>query len=227
MNFTFGVVTSDKGTKRVVEIIQSIYKQMIDNFEIIIVGGHEIEGDFIKHIPFDATEKSKWITRMKNFITENAEYDNIVFLHDYIKLLPSWYRGFREFGDDWDICMTKMLNLDDTRYRDWCVWADKDFINDPEHNKKCGVESNVTDRVLVPYTYDKTDNMYISGAYWIVKKYVMEECPLDETLVWGEGEDVEWTKRVLLDKKYRYKMNTNSSVKLMKKKDVHARTFTT
>ena len=227
MSFTFGIITDGTKTDRVVEIIKSIYQQMIPTFEIIIVGGEKIEGDYINHIDFDTNEKIGWVTRQKNIITENAECRNIIFLHDYIKFLSNWYRGFMQFGDDWDICMNKIIRTDGSRFRDWVIWADKKFIDNPEYNGKPGVQSNIIDRILPPYTYTKTDNMYISGAYWVAKKYVMEECPLDESLAWGQGEDVEWTKRVLFDKKYRYKMNTNSTIQLMKPKSVEARDIST
>jgi hypothetical protein len=56
--------------------------------------------------------------------------------------------------------------------------------------------------------------MYISGSYWIAKKDVMLEFPLDENLAWGEGEDVLWSKQVR--KKYEFNMNINSSVFIIK-----------
>ena len=59
--------------------------------------------------------------------------------------------------------------------------------------------------------------MYISGTYWIAKKRVMEEFPLNENLFWGQGEDVEWSKSVT--KKYNFSINPNSIVKLMGYKD--------
>jgi len=62
--------------------------------------------------------------------------------------------------------------------------------------------------------------MYISGGYWLAKKYVMEEEPLNEKLGWGESEDVEWSKRVL--NKFSYKMNTYSTVQTLKDKRLSA-----
>jgi hypothetical protein len=42
----------------------------------------------------------------------------------------------------------------------------------------------------------------------------MLEFPLDESLSWGEGEDVLWSKQVR--EKYKFNMNTNSSVFIIK-----------
>ena len=140
-------------------------------------------------------------------------------MHDYICLGDNWYIGFKKFGNDWDICMNKIYNLDITRFRDWCAY------NDPDINWPGGgypdTHHNDGHRIMLPsYNYNKKQYMYISGTYWIVKKHVMEQEPLNESLVWGESEDVEWSKRVL--SKYNYKMNTESAVTILKQKRLSA-----
>ena len=198
MRFTFGIVTV--GSSRVPTIIKSI-KDNVPNPEIIVVGGEPINN--VKHVPFNETEKTAWITRKKNIITQGASYENIVYLHDYIVLTEGWYEGFLRFGDDWDVCMNVVTNLDGTRYRDWTTW------DDPEVKMK-----------RVDYDYKKTQYLYISGAYWVAKKSFMEANPLDESLCWGQGEDVEWSKRIR--DHYRYVMNPYSEVKMLKQKRVIA-----
>ena len=42
----------------------------------------------------------------------------------------------------------------------------------------------------------------------------MQQFPLNEDLVWGQGEDVEWSKRVR--SVYNFTMNQNSSVFILK-----------
>ena len=59
--------------------------------------------------------------------------------------------------------------------------------------------------------------MYISGAYWVAKKNIMEEFSLDENRLWGDAEDVDWSIRVR--EKYNFSMNINSTVHLSKQKD--------
>jgi hypothetical protein len=212
MKFTFGIVTGTKVDERV---LNSIYDLNVPEFEIIIVGGESPIGyPKLKHIPFDETQQQNWITKKKNIITEHATYDNIVFIHDYIVFDKDWYNQFKKFGDNFDICMNVIKNLDGSRFRDWCTWDDPD-INYPHKGGRSSQLNNHT-IVLPPYDYNKKQYMYISGSYWIAKKYVMQNEPLDESLVWGEGEDLEWSKRVL--SKYNYKMNIHSSVQLLKDK---------
>ena len=62
--------------------------------------------------------------------------------------------------------------------------------------------------------------MQISGFWWVAKKYVMEKDPLDENLKWGDAEDVEWSFQVR--DKYKYVMNTNSIVEVLKSKRLSA-----
>jgi hypothetical protein len=55
------------------------------------------------------------------------------------------------------------------------------------------------------------------GFYWIAKKSVMQEFPLNENLTWGQAEDIEWSRRVR--EKYDFSINPNSSVKFLKQKE--------
>ena len=219
MNFTFGIITNG-----IVDtaVIDSIKKQNISNFEIIIVGGSPLAWwdkknyDGAKHIEFD--ESSGNYTVKKNIITKNSSFDNIVYMHDYYMLDDNWYSGFLKFGDDWDICMNIIENKDGTRFRDWCVWDDPDicFPGGGIHTSE-----NPNHRIVLPnYDYNKKEYMYISGGYWISKKYIMEIEPINESLDWGHSEDIEWSKRVL--SKYNYKMNKYSKVKLLKEKRLSA-----
>lgn len=204
MNFTFGIITSGNNLNNLNIIIDSIEEQNIPNYEIIIVGGDYIERKNVVHVAFNENIKKMWITKKKNTITNLAKYDNIVYMHDYIKLNDDWYEGHLKYGDDFYVLMDKILNTDGSRYRDWTLWADD-------------MESVVQRRFLIPYDITHLSKyMYISGAYWVAKKNIMLEFPLNENLSWGESEDVEWSKRIR--QKYDFSININSAVKLLKYK---------
>ena len=205
MNFTFGIITGGANngreslsnievSNRINNIIKSIKLQNIPKYEIIIVGGVNNYDDSIKHIEFDESQKQGWITKKKNIIAESAKYDNLVIMHDYIKLEEGWYKGFLEFGDDWDVCMNVVNNIEGGRWVDWLS----------DHGNY---------HVLIPYN-TKDDSMYVSGAYWVAKKSFMKQYPLNENLTWGQAEDVEWSRRWMNNKNY--KMNINSSVRCCK-----------
>jgi hypothetical protein len=205
MDFTFGIITGGNNEAMINEIINSIENENIPNYEIIIVGNCEIERKNTKIISFNETIRRAWITKKKNIITQESKYENIVYLHDYIKLLDGWYNGQLIAGNDFKIRMDKIINNNGERFRDWCIW--------PHNNNKM---DNFIDRdCLIPYDITHLSKyMYISGSYWVAKKEVMVEYPLNENLAWGEGEDVLWSKQVR--EKYEFNMNINSSVFIMK-----------
>jgi len=210
MNFTFGIITDGNNDTYLNIIIDSIQFLEIPQYEIIIVGNSNVDRLNTKVIPFDETIKKAWITKKKNLITENAKYENIVYTHDYVIFDFNWYNEFLKFGDNFKVCMNKIENLDGTRFRDWCLcmWHDDTVADIVGPNRKC----------LLPYDIiDLSKYMYISGTYWVAKKNVMLEFPLDENLVWCESEDVEWSKRVR--EKYNFSLNQNSIVKFLKQKD--------
>jgi hypothetical protein len=52
--------------------------------------------------------------------------------------------------------------------------------------------------------------MYQSGGYMIVKKDFMLKVPMNENMVWGTAEDVEWSLR--MREKANWKCNGNAIV---------------
>ena len=218
MKFTFGIATTDTSQRmsgntnnHVSEIIESIRANNIpsDCYEIIVVGGsnNNYDADDVTHIEFDDfNPRPGWFTRKKNIMTEKAKYDNIVFTHDYLVLDKDWYKGFLKFGDDWEIAMCVIKAVEGHRFRDWLAWDDPELCHNVD-----GFDHRIA---LVPYDYHKPQYMQISGFWWAAKKYVMEADPLDEALCMGEGEDVEWSMRVR--EKYKYVMNTNSVVEVLR-----------
>ncbi len=249
MDITFGIITYKGSDDYIDVVIDSIEREQIPNYEVIVVGDYKRTRRNTTIIPFDETIKSGWITRKKNIITENAKNDIVVYSHDYIRLNEGFYNSWKAFGNDWDIAMNVIKNdvncdcdisrspfcrgaENGGRFRDWVVWDDPVYgegriINEPWcPSGGLFFEGNV---FFPPYSYNKTECMYISGAYWLAKKHVMEREPLDESLAQAQGEDVEWSKRTLgwristvnspaqgVRWKYKYVMNTGASVQLLK-----------
>jgi hypothetical protein len=211
MEFTFGIITSGTEDENINIIIDSIEKQNIPTYEIVIVGNSKVSIKNTRVIQFNDEVVPKWITRKKNIITNVAKFENVVYLHDYVVLTDDWYKSFLEFGNDFDLCMSKITNHDGTRYRDWCIcmW-DNDVIKDiVGSDRKC----------ILPYDEERfKKHMYFSGAYWVAKRKVMMQYPLNEQLVWGQGEDVLWSGQVRTQ--YEFKMNKDSEVKLLRQKEV-------
>lgn len=197
MKFTVGVIT--RGNFDFInKIINSTRQQQIPDYEIIIVGGKDdVTARDTRWINIDETTST--LCRKKNYITEYSTGDIIVYMHDYVSLCDDWYKGFEQFGYNWDICMTRVLDIYKRRFYDWIAW---DHPTLPRYYP-------------LPYT-DKESSRYtfIPGGYWVAKKHVMEKYPLNNILDWGQYEDIEWTMRV---RHLNYVMNPYSSVIHLKK----------
>ena len=109
--------------------------------------------------------------------------------------------------------MCKIYNKDGTRWQDWILWW-------------CGVAPYTivhNDTLLAPnrllyddYRFTNTE-MYINGTVIIGKRAYLQANKLDENLVWGQGEDCEWSARCRST--WRYKMNIYSQLNLLKQHD--------
>jgi hypothetical protein len=224
--WSFCIVTSGFSDDSLQQVIKSIRDEFnYAPYEIIIVGNTKIVSDDfrLKIILFDeekfnfnfknftkhlfklnlkkALFRTGWITGKKNLSVRLAQYEKICLMHDYVKLEPGWLSGFHSFKDDWLVCTTKVFNKDGSRHRDWTTW---DYP---------GVGAT-----LLPYSIH-VPYMYLSGAYFCVKKNFYLDNPLNEKLFWGEGEDVEWSCRIR--KLTNFKINIQSSVAYTKLKPLN------
>lgn len=224
MDFTFGIITNGSNDEYINIIIESIKKNNIPNYEIIIVGNTTIMDkgeDTIRIFNFDESIKPGWITRKKNIITENAKYDNVVLLHDYIKFNDDWYEGFLKYGEDYQWCITPIVNIHNVRFRDYTLYPYNIGHNGYSCISPAEIDEYFNDYCLLPYHFENNlkinKYMYISGSYYVIKKSIANMFPLDENLGHCQGEDVEYSKR-LNNYGIIIKCNPNSKVTLLKEK---------
>ena len=213
---SFAIVTGGHNDQYLHNTVKSILDLDLESFEIIIVGRSEFPNPFVKSVAFDESVRAGWITRKKNLAVSHSQGDIVVILHDYMKVNKDWTRSNVEAlsHSNWDVAMCRVTNLDGTRWIDWILWA----VN------SVGINwwFNHTVARLIPYkTRNLTRFMYISGSVMIVRREFMLNNPLDENLVWGEGEDVEWSLRVR--KFWNYKMFPEISITSQKQKVEHFR----
>lgn len=229
--WSFGIVTDGSQVDRVQMIIDSIwddFRHMPDAFEIIVVGGansyrYPMQPSRVhwRHIPFDETAKARaWISRKKNLIADHATFDNICLMHDYVAIDPGWAEGFDRFGDDWNSCMNKIVNVDGSRFRDWCMIDNDGWPPAAVARALEPYDIPCPGPGLISYYHPGVPRwQYFSGAYFTVKREALLKVPLDEDKCWSQGEDVEWSRRMFLtygDKAF--SLNPHSSVRLLKYK---------
>lgn len=210
------IITDGNNSDSLDQCITSAEKELSTSpYEIIVVGppwlkinlSHSIK--HITHLPYK--ELLLWsvpgfISRKKNLGAMAAKYDKLVITHDYIVFSPGWKKGFDEFGD-FTVCVNIMQNKDGSRHRDWMVW---DY---PEITQ-----------ALLPYEYSFNQYQYINGAYFVVQRDFFSANPIDEKLRWGEGEDVDWSKKIR--DKVKISLNTQSVISYSKQKPTMSKRWT-
>lgn len=219
---SFIIITRNEEPKRLEHIINSIFKD-VNNAEVIVVD--EKTTTIYTNISTisldkDFTSKPSWITAKKNWGTQLASRENLVFLHDYIEIKEGFKDGMDEFGYDWDVSMCKIENVDGSRYMDNLAWDDPEFGPEWTMTEKwCKEGKRVHGRPsVVPHNYKKTQHIYTPGYFWMAKKEFMKNNPLNEKLCHCDAEDVEWSYRVR--DKWNYKFNAFSTVRLLKYKNM-------
>lgn len=209
MSYTFGIITAGDHDPYIETAVAQIRKQKIPTYEIIIVGQTTVRGPDFLNLPFDETVKKGWITRKKNMIANAAKHEILVLMHDYVSIADDWYEGFQKFGTDFDICIHPIAMKDGSRFRDLTFFH---CFNRIPFQTKC----------LLSYDYplsEKLSNLlYVSGTFYIVKRDVALQLPLDESLVHDMGEDVMFSILSVING-FRIRFNPFSKAVLQKEKE--------
>ena len=100
--WTFGILTLGTRNEWVEQMIDSIIRQKIPEFEIIICGKYDLKRKepFIRFVP--SNDHLPRVTKKKNDVCREAMYENICVLHDRVILDDGWFEGMLRFGNNWD-----------------------------------------------------------------------------------------------------------------------------
>lgn len=198
--------------------VDSIRQHGPSDSEIIVIGGDLIPQRIDAWHKFDESIKPGWITRKKNLAAKLASCNSVVMLHDYVSLCENWGKAMENFVFPYT-CMTRVLNKDGKRFRDWCAIGNDAWMKQPIDNQP--VPQEIGEGRLLRYDNNAYGRwQYSSGAYMIAKRFVWLELPFDEERVWAGGEDVELSRRWYQRyKEDAFKMNPAASVQFFKQKD--------
>lgn len=213
MNWTFGICFGEN-PEYLRKLLDSIYKQNIPNYEILIAYEkdcpEEFKNDNCTWIK-TSLEKKLWLTKKKNDIIKSAKYDSICMLHDYLLLDDGWYDGYNKFGYSWNMCSNPTLDpsRNNARIADWLI------LDHPRLSPGAW---------LLPYDVEMSDYQFLSGMYFCInKKFILDnDLFFDENLTWfsgyegGQYDDQEWSKRAR--KLSKFSFNINSKVYSLKPK---------
>lgn len=202
-SWTFGIVTNGARADWLENIINSIRKQKILNYEIIACGSYfdRKEPDF-KYLPFNKRDDKGWITKKKNIIAKAAKYQNVCIIHDRIFFDEKWYDGMKKWGNCFEVLAVPQLFIDTKeRFGDWVcnekftIKTADNFI--PIAGAYC--EYNDWDKDIPGY-----------AAITVIKKDIMQKHGFNETLYWGRQYDDLLLHQDIYSKGYILRMNPDA-----------------
>lgn len=168
--WTFGIITNGDRDDWMELILQSIKKQNIPHYEIIICGNYRKRPEKnITYIPFNERRERGWITKKKNLIVEKTKYENLCMIHDRLVLNPDWYQGMKKYGNGFELLGCIQRQKDGSSAGDWLTNGGPLY----DFYKIAGME----------YT-DWDYNTYLSGQLVIIKKSIYEKVLWDENTYW-------------------------------------------
>jgi hypothetical protein len=188
---SFIIPTNGSNNVGINQIIDSIEVLNIPKYEVILVGGlvNTIHRKNTIHIPFDETATPfPWITRKKNVGVNASQYEVVVVMHDYHVFDSNWYKEFEKFGTDWDICIQQQFTMPEQGSMRGNGWRAGPIPGYPEIPPSMTIPWDID--CFIPY-------MAIQGAFWVAKRSVMIETPMNDYLLWGQSEDIDWSSRVV------------------------------
>jgi len=224
MNFSFGYCAGPNSLENLQKFLKSLRHNFFGNLDSqveVIVSGEinpemfVVESDFpeFKFIFHDFKDPNGkiWLTKKKNQIAQIANHDNLFILHDYYRLgygvITNYIMNSRL---NVDLYMFPINNREGNRHSDWLlspVYMQQFLDAFPEYNQilmDYAPHENAPKYICgLPFSEKSlTKYQYISGGFVCCKKHVLLEEPFNESLYWGDAEDVEWSQRVL--SKYKY-----------------------
>src|SRR5262245_55154245 len=116
--YSFCIISGGHRHQKLQLLIDSIHRQNIPTYEIIVAGNAEDREDII-YIPMVEAAGEGKISLLRNAAAEHSKYEYIVFLDDDIVLTPAWFDGVSKVLPNTDLVATRLLNLDGTRHWDW------------------------------------------------------------------------------------------------------------
>lgn len=188
--WSFGVVNDGRNPERLEQIAESIRRQHIPHYEILICGPSTTSipvGQDIRLLPDDDCylDSRIPICQKKNILANAAQYNNLVIIHDRIRLTDSWYQHIIQNGNYFDAIVPSIVDAE----------------TESKHIIDCASYHEITYGKYHPFTRDPkwTSNIYMDGAVMIIKRHVYLQNPLSNFLHWGEKEDVDLAKRMKLN----------------------------
>ncbi len=189
-SWSFGIICNGTRDDNIIKFIESVEKQKIPNYEIIICGKLVDEKAIkkwknVKYLFFDKLNEKGWITKKKNIICQNAKFENIMVVHDRVILENNWHKNFKKYGNYFNVLECKGV------YGKYVTGWTK-FRGDSSLKFNPRESIQVVDKMNF---YDWSSKICSHGGLSIMKKNIWKICKWDEKRFWNQKEDIDLSFR--------------------------------
>lgn len=190
--WTFGIITNGMKNEKVNDLVNSIIRQNIPEYEILICGPYPFANnyrgisltvldDIVLHDDIRAPVAAK-----KNRIIARARFNNLCILHDRFLLPDDWHAKFKEYGNYFDCLCLPTIDKAGNRFNvDWMAFS-------------CPLTQTAKRNRSMRYS-SWSPEVIMQGGVLVGKKSLMEKFGLDERLHWEEMEDMQFSKTAYLN----------------------------
>lgn len=174
--WTFALITDGQRNKNVEKFIKSVQIQAAGPHEILIVGPKaKYKGARI--IEFANGDLPR-IAEKKNIIGLEAANQNICISHDRYKLDRNFVSNWKKFGYDFDFCTVAQRTQTGEIY--------PSLVSLPQKIEQWQSPEYFNDGVYA-------DGNFINGGFFIIKKHLISDFPMNSLSLHNEAEDVEYS----------------------------------
>jgi len=181
--WSFGIVTNGQKPQLVNALIESILAQSVPEFEILVCGPHrrpdgspDTRVRLLDDVVLDGDIRAP-ISAKKNRIISAASFNNLCILHDRFTLPRTWYSRMKEYGNYFDFLCIPTRDAEGRRF---CVdWMSNSY----PFSLTARRNPSLPYRQWSPYAI-------VQGGVMVAKRNLLLRFPLEETLHWGEMEDM-------------------------------------
>lgn len=182
--WSFIMLTLGDKVDAVIKFIKSVRENEQKNYSEIIIAGPKNESynvydvKYIDWTPF-VDAKYPEICKKKNAAIELATNENTMIVHDRYILGENFFKGFKDYGYDFDFVTVKQYTLDGLEYPSYAATRKK--------LRLCG-------QVMVNNSQKLYDTSYLNGGLIIAKTHMLKSIPFNNMMLWSQMEDAELSK---------------------------------
>ncbi len=194
---SLNIVSDGKNLDRLAETLENVFSQDLAGVVVRVVGPASLSASTLFQGLFDRCELiddsaiySKDlrfpISKKKNLVFDKADAEIIVILHERIRLCPGWVKRLVEEIRFFDLYAGAMNTMTGERYVDKFAMRSSGYPSLRKHH------------YFLSWNEDNAEQL-VDGGLFVVHADALGDCRFDESLHWGEMEDVDLVLRLKLN----------------------------